>query len=70
MRFSFSGFFHGSVSPGPLSISLGPFKILMNIHEDITNFVFIAGVVVTDDKLSLVSLTLMIKSCPRFSLVS
>jgi hypothetical protein len=36
-RFSTSGFFHESLSPGPPSIPLGPFRI-------------IGGVVVTGDK--------------------
>jgi hypothetical protein len=67
MRFSSSGFFHESVSPGPLSIPLGPLPILTKIRGDIHNFVFMAGVndtidnlftsvVATGDKLSQVSL--------------
>jgi hypothetical protein len=31
-RFSTSGFFHESVSPKPLSITLGPFKIFSKIR--------------------------------------
>ncbi len=30
-----SDFFHKSVSPGPLSIQLGPFRIFSKIHGDI-----------------------------------
>ncbi len=65
-----SCFFHKSVSPGPLSIRFKPFWIGSKIHEDIHNFVFIAGVVgdklFTDvsnigNKLSAVSLLLAIK---------
>jgi hypothetical protein len=44
-------FFHESVSPGPLSIPLGPFQIFMTIRGDIHNFVFTTGVVDTGDKL-------------------
>jgi hypothetical protein len=36
------GFFHKSVSPGPLSILLGLLNF-MKIRGDIRNFVFIAG---------------------------
>jgi len=42
--FSSSGFFHESVSPWPLSILLGPYRIFTKIRADIRNFVFIAGV--------------------------
>jgi hypothetical protein len=44
-------FFHKSVSPGPLSIPLGKFRIFTKIRGDICNFVFIACVVDTGDKL-------------------
>ncbi len=50
-RFLTSGCFQESVSPGPLSISLGPFQIFMKIGEDIHNFVFIAGLNNTGDQL-------------------
>ncbi len=43
-RFSNFKLFHVSVSPGPLSIPLGPFLIFMKIRGDIRYFVFIAGV--------------------------
>ena len=33
-RISTSGFFHKSVSPGPLSIPLGPFRIFSKIRGD------------------------------------
>ncbi len=42
MTFSTSGFFYKSVSPGPLSIKLGPFNFF---------YTKIAGVVVTGNKL-------------------
>jgi hypothetical protein len=51
MRFLNFRFFHESVSPGPLSISLGPFQIFTKIHRDILNFVFNIGVNDTGDKL-------------------
>ncbi len=35
MRFSTSGFFHESVSPKPMSIQLGPFRIFLKIRGDI-----------------------------------
>ena len=38
------GFFHESVSPGPLSVLLGLFGIFTKIRRDIRNFVFIVGV--------------------------
>jgi hypothetical protein len=53
--------------PWPLGILLGPFKIFMKILGGIRNFVFIAGVVVTGNKLSAVSLTPVIRPCSRFS---
>jgi hypothetical protein len=43
-RFSTSGFFHESVSHWPLSILLGPLKMLTKFCGDIHNFLFIAGV--------------------------
>ncbi len=46
-----SGFFHNSVSKRPVSISLGKFRIFTKIRGDTRNFVFIAGVVDTGDKL-------------------
>ncbi len=36
-RFSTSGFFHKSVSPGPLSISLGSFRIFQKFAEIFVN---------------------------------
>jgi hypothetical protein len=47
MRFSSSGFYHDSVSSGPLYFIRAISKIL----RDIRNFVFIAGVNDTGDKL-------------------
>jgi hypothetical protein len=46
-----SVFFIDSVSPWPLGIQLGPFQIFIKIRGDIRNFVFIASVVDTSDKL-------------------
>jgi hypothetical protein len=77
MRFLNFRFFHESVSPGHLSISLGPFQICTKIHRDIFNFVFNIGVKDTGDKLFAsindtsdtllpVSLTPVIKTCPKF----
>ncbi len=51
MRFSSSGFFHESVSPRPISISLGPFRIFSKIRRDIRELMFIAGVNDTGEKL-------------------
>ncbi len=42
-RFSPSGFFHESVSPGPLSIPLGPFWFFSKIRGDISESIFITG---------------------------
>jgi hypothetical protein len=50
-RFLTSGFYCDSVSSGPMSIPLGPFQIFSKIRGDIHNFVFIAGVNDTGDKL-------------------
>ncbi len=50
-RFSASGFFHESVSPRPPSIPLGPFWIFSKIRGDIREWIFIAGVGDTGDKL-------------------
>ncbi len=46
-----SGFYHGSVSSGPMNISFGPFWIILKTHGDIRNFVFVAGVNDTGNKL-------------------
>jgi hypothetical protein len=46
---------------------LGQFQTFTKIRRDIHNFAFIAGVVVTGDKLLQVSLTPVIKPCPGFS---
>ncbi len=43
-------FFHKSVSPGPLSIPLGPFKIFLKIRGDIRELLFITGVNDTGEK--------------------
>ncbi len=51
MKFSTSPFFLESVSPGPLSIRLCPFRICSKIRGDIGNSVFIAGIKDTSDKL-------------------
>jgi hypothetical protein len=37
MRFSTSGFFHNSVSPGPLSIPIGSFQIFLKIRGVFAN---------------------------------
>ncbi len=71
-KISTLGFFHESVSPGPLSIPVGLFRIFTKIRGNIRNFVFIVGVSETgkmlfsgvndtDDKLSPVSLLRAIK---------
>ncbi len=44
MRFLRSGFFHKSVSLGPLSIPLGPFWMFSKIRGDIHEWMFISGV--------------------------
>ncbi len=41
-RFSTSSFFHESVSPGPLSIPLGPFRIFSKIRGDIREWMLSA----------------------------
>jgi hypothetical protein len=46
-----SGFFHESVSPRPPSIPLGPFRIFSKIRGVIREWIFIAGVNDTGDKL-------------------
>jgi hypothetical protein len=51
MNFLTSSFGHESDSSGPLSIPLGPFRIFMQIHGGIRNFVFIASIIDTGDKL-------------------
>jgi hypothetical protein len=43
-RFFASGFFHGSVSPKPLSIQLGSFRIFSKIRGDIRSSRFATGV--------------------------
>ncbi len=50
-RFSTSGFFHESVTPGPMSTPLGLFRIFSKIREDILEWMFITGVNDTGDKL-------------------
>ncbi len=47
--FQLQVFIIDSVSSGPLSIFLGPFRIFTKVCGDIRNFVFIASVDVTDD---------------------
>jgi hypothetical protein len=49
-RFSPSGFLHESVSPKPLSIPLGPFRIFSKIRGDIRCPRFATGVVDTGGK--------------------
>jgi hypothetical protein len=49
-RFSTSGFFHEPVSPGPMSIPLGPFQSFSKILGDILECMFITGVNETIDK--------------------
>jgi hypothetical protein len=44
MRFSTSGFFHELVSPKPLSIPLGSFRIFSKIRGDIRSSRFATGV--------------------------
>ncbi len=44
-------FFHEPVSPRPPSIPLGPFWIFSKIRGDIREWIFIAGVIDTGDKL-------------------
>ena len=44
-------FFHESVSPGPMSTPLGPFRIFSKIREDILEWMFITSVNDTGDKL-------------------
>jgi hypothetical protein len=51
MKFSTSRFFLESVSPGPLIIRLGSFRICAKIRGDSHNSVFIAGIKDTSDKL-------------------
>jgi hypothetical protein len=46
-RFSTSDFFHESVSPKPLSIPLGSFRIFSKIRGDIRSSMFATGVVDT-----------------------
>ncbi len=43
-------FFHKSVSPGPLSIPLGRFRIFSKIRGDIREWMFISGVNDTGEK--------------------
>jgi hypothetical protein len=49
-RFLTSGFFHESVSPKPLSIPLGSFRIFSKIRGDIRSSRFATGVVDTGGK--------------------
>jgi type IV secretory pathway VirB2 component (pilin) len=51
--FFFFRFFNESVSPGPpgTRVPLGSKRILTKIRGNIRNFVFVAGVVATGDKL-------------------
>jgi hypothetical protein len=76
-RFSTSGFFHGSVSPWPLSILLGPFQIFMKIRGVFAPLccrLYLCLLTGDNchqcrcyrDKLSLVSVTEVIKPCPGF----
>jgi hypothetical protein len=50
MRFSTSGFFRESVSPKPLSIPLGSFRIFSKIRGDIRSSRFATGVSDTGGK--------------------
>ncbi len=50
-RFSTSGFFHESVSPGSLRISLGLFQFFLKFRGGIRVRMFITGVNDTCDKL-------------------
>jgi hypothetical protein len=77
-RFSSSGFFHESIFPQAPEFDypngMGPFWICMKIRRDIHNFVSISDklcISVNDigNKLLRVSLTLVIKSYPWFSLI-
>ncbi len=44
-------FFHESVSPRPISIPLGPFRIFSKIRGDIHELMFFTGVNDTGEKL-------------------
>ncbi len=49
--FDFMFFFHESVSPRPPSIPLQPFRFFSKIRGDMSEWIFIAGVVDTGDNL-------------------
>ncbi len=49
-EFRLQVFFHKSVSPGPLSIPLGPFRIFSKIRGDNRKWMFITGVNDTGNK--------------------
>ncbi len=51
-RFFGSGFFHESVSPKPLSIQVGPFRIFSKIRGDIRNSRLTTGINDTGGKFS------------------
>jgi hypothetical protein len=66
-RFFASDFFHESVSPKPLIIPLGPFRIFLNIHEDIGSSRFATGVVDTGGKWKKSSMRIkFFLSCQQF----
>ncbi len=48
--FDFRIFFRKSVSPGPLSIPLGPFRIFSKTRRDIRKWMFISSVNDTAEK--------------------
>jgi hypothetical protein len=56
-RFSTSGFFYESVSPKPLSILIGPFRIVLEIHGDIRSLRCTTGVVDTGGAPSLANIS-------------
>jgi hypothetical protein len=63
-------FFHVSVFLRSLIIPSRPFRVFTKSRVDIYNFVFVVGVVVTNDKLISVSLTPVIKPCLGFSSIT
>jgi hypothetical protein len=56
MKFSNSGFLNGSVSPKPLIIQLGPFRIFSKIRGDIRSSRCTTGVVDTGGKWKITSI--------------
>ncbi len=62
-------FFHKSVSPGPLSIPLGPFQIFSKILGDIREWMCISGVNDTGEKREKFWNTIFLHICWELSLV-